>query len=103
MTVFALVANAANILNESAQQFSTAFASYVGCEAAGNSTVTCERTELNKIVPIQALFDMAYVLFVILPAVNLLYAMNVSDMKALKQRFVRYCLGWCRKKNNTNL
>ena len=98
-----MVAGATNIWNKSAQQFSTAFASYVGCEAAGNSMVTCERTELNKIVPIQALFDIVYVLFVILPAVNLLYAMNVSDMKALKQRFVRYCLGWCRKNNINSL
>ena len=92
-----MVAYATTFWNGSVEHLTEAFASYVGCEAAGNSTATCERTELNKIVPIQAMFDTSYVLFVLLTVVNLLYAMNINDMKALKQRIMcmRYCPCWC--------
>ena len=63
------------------------------CEAASNSKVTCDRNELNDIVPIQAMFDTGHVLFAIIPVVTLLFATIVSNMKALKPSFVRYCSG----------
>ena len=88
-----MVGYAVTFWSGSVEHLTEAFTSYVGCEAAGNSTVTCERTELNDIVPIQAMFDTGHVLFAIIPVVTLLFAMNVSNMKALKRRFVRYCSG----------
>ena len=99
LAVFAMVTNAVTF-RIGYSNFQEAFVSYLLCEATGiqtNSTMACDRTELNRAIPIQALVDTLYVLYVIIPAVNLVYAFNTTDMKALKERCMKCCPGWCKK------
>ena len=72
-------------------------ASYFLYESAGiqtNSTRACDHTELNRVIPLYAMLDTLEVLYVMLPVVNLVYALNVNDIKALKEKC---CPGWCKK------
>ena len=81
----------------SVSYFQEVLASYFLCESAGiqtNSTRACDRTELNRVIPLYAMLDTLEVLHVMLPVVNLIYALNVNDVKALKEKC---CPGWYKK------
>ena len=103
-TVFALIAYATTFWIGSVSHVQQAFSSYVLCEATGlqsNSTMACDRTELNTIIPIQAMFDAAYILFLMIPIINLTYALNMRDLRALKQRCMKRCMCWCKIPTST--
>ena len=94
-TVFTLVAAATALLIGFS---SSAITSYVYCEANGiqaNSTMTCDRSQLDEMIPIQVMFDIKYVLFLLIPIVNLTYALKIRDLRALQQRCMKCCPWWC--------
>ena len=98
ITTFAMVSSVLTFSVGSLAHIQEAFTAYVFCEASGIQTnSTCDRTELDKLVPLQIVFDIAYIIFVIFPVVNLIYAVNVSDIKALKKKCVTCSPGWCKK------
>ena len=96
--VFTLVACSAALWTGALSSFQRAFTSYVDCEATGiqtNSTMTCDRSQLDEIIPIQAVFDTEYFLYLITPLVYLTYALKIRDLRALQQRCMKCCPWWC--------
>ena len=56
--------------------------SYFLCESSGiRPGETCNRSKINSAIPIQLLFDLAFVLLALLPVVNLTYAVNIYELK----------------------
>ena len=66
---------------------------YFLCETIGTIGNSCtdERSALDDAIVIQLLFDVAYILLGLFPAVNLIYAVNISD---LKQKCRKYFPAW---------
>ena len=96
--VFTLVACSAALWTGALSSFQQAFTSYVDCEATGiqtNSTVTCDRSQLDELIPIQAMLDTVYVLYLITPLLYLTYALKIRDLRALLQRCMKCCPWWC--------
>ena len=65
-------------------QFRQDLSEYLLCESIGmrpGNSCADERRSLNSAVILQILFDIAYILLGSFPAVNLIYAVNISDLK----------------------
>ena len=69
-------------------QFLENIAAYFLCESTGRQPgETCDRSGIDAEIAYQLLFDVALILFASFPAVNLIYATNVSKWK-------RHCMKW---------
>ena len=58
---------------------------YILCQSTGSQpgAELCNRSELNRIVRLQVVYDTVAVLFTLIPTVNLLYAINPERIKRL--------------------
>lgn len=55
---------------------------YFNCEAAGHDERNpCNKTDLNQITANQILMSLASILFFVFPVVNLMYVINVKELK----------------------
>ena len=55
---------------------------YFSCESTGDvPNKPCDRKVVKKLYLVQALYDTAYILFTLLPAVHLIFAVNIQDLK----------------------
>ena len=63
---------------------------YIICQSAGlQPNTTCDRTPINEHVPFAAMTDAALALFFLIPAVNLIYAINRKDVEVLKKKCIK--------------
>ena len=54
---------------------------YFLCESAGEPAKMCDRIEINQAVPYQLLLETLYILFALFPVVNLVYFVNIRELK----------------------
>ena len=58
---------------------------YFLCESAGVRPVMmmCDRNEINQAIPYQLLFDTLFILVALFPVVNLVYMVNIRELKQI--------------------
>lgn len=57
------------------------FAVYFGCESRGIPDTPCDRSAIDDNILNQALYDGVLMIYGTYPAVNLLYAVNIADIR----------------------
>ena len=63
------------------RRFTEALASYFLCEMTGLRT--CDQAVIDKAIATQILFDTTTISYVLYPAINIVYALDIQQLKKL--------------------
>ena len=81
LTIFALIVLSVSFQIWPERRFTEALASYFLCEMTGVGA--CDKSIVNRAIATQIFFDATTVSLVLYPAINIIYALDIQQLKKL--------------------